>query len=108
MQKNRTLVLGVIMLALCLCTDVQATDSNLTPLPGSPLRKAVLDALRQEVKRIHGLDVVFVVKHLKVKNGWAWAHTLPQSPGWDQSVRRCVGTSAASRWRLDGSRDSLR
>ena len=80
MQKNRTLVLGVIMLALCLCTDLQASDSNLTPLPGSPLRKAVLDALRQEVKRIHGLDVVFVVKHLKVKNGWAWAHTLPQSP----------------------------
>ena len=80
MQKNRTLILGVIMVALFLCIHVQASDSDLTPRRGSPLRKAVLDALRQEVKRIHGLDVVFVVKHLKVKNGWAWAHTLPQSP----------------------------
>jgi hypothetical protein len=24
--------------------------------------------------------VVFVVKYLKVKDGWAWTHTLPQSP----------------------------
>jgi hypothetical protein len=74
------LILGVLMMALVLCTHVQASDSNLTPPPGSPLRKKVLDALRQEVKRIHGLDVVFVVKHLKVKSGWAWTHTLPQSP----------------------------
>ncbi len=80
MMKNRKLILGVLMVALCLCTHAQASDSNLTPLPGNPLRKAILDALRQEVKLIHGLDVVFVVKHLKVKNGWAWAHTLPQSP----------------------------
>ena len=53
---------------------------DLTPLPGSTLREHVLDALRREVKRIHGLDVVFVVRHLRVKDGWAWAHTLPQSP----------------------------
>jgi hypothetical protein len=40
----------------------------------------ILDALRHEVKRIHGLDVVFVVRSLKVKDGWAWAHTLLRSP----------------------------
>jgi len=80
MKRNRKIMLGVSLLALCLCTPVQAADANLTPLPGSPLRKAVLDAFRKEVKRVHGLDVVFVVKYLKVKNGWAWAHTLPQSP----------------------------
>ena len=80
MKKYRKIILGVILAALCICTYVQASGSNLTPLPGNPLRKAVLDALRLEVKRIHGLDVVFVVEHLKVKNGWAWAHTLPQSP----------------------------
>ena len=28
----------------------------------------------------HGLKVVFVVRHLKVKDGWAWVHALPQSP----------------------------
>ena len=80
MKKNRKLILGAALAVLFLCTHVQAYDSNLTPLPGNPLRKAVLDALRQEVKRIHGMDVVFVVRHLKVKDGWAWVHTLPQSP----------------------------
>ncbi len=29
---------------------------------------------------MHGLDVVFVVAHLKVKDGWAWVHTRPRSP----------------------------
>lgn len=71
---------------LCIASQTQAkstlnsTSSTLTPLPGNPVRKAVLDALRQKLKRLHGLDMVFVVKYLKVKNGWCWAHTLPQSP----------------------------
>ena len=80
MMKNQKFIIGALLVCLCLCTPVQASGSNLTPLQGSPLRKVVLDALRQEVRRIYELDVVFVVKHLKVKNGWAWAHTLPQSP----------------------------
>lgn len=79
MMKNRKLIVGVILAAFWVCTYAQASDSNLTPLPGNPLRKVILDALRQEVRRIHGLEVVFVVRHLKVKDGWAWVHTLPQS-----------------------------
>jgi hypothetical protein len=50
-----------------------------TPKPGSPERKAILDAMRVVVKRMSGLDVVFVVPYLKVDQGWAWIHTLPQS-----------------------------
>lgn len=80
MKNGRKRILCVALAALCLCTSLHAADSILTPPPGTPMRKAVLDALRLEVKRIHGLDVVFVVRHLKVKDGWAWAHTLPQSP----------------------------
>ena len=57
-----------------------STDSNLTVLPGSPVRKAILDALRQKMKRLSGLNMLFVVRSLKVKDGWAWVHTLPQSP----------------------------
>jgi hypothetical protein len=53
----------------------QTMEANLTPQPGDPLRKEILDALRKEV----GQEVVFVVMHLKVKDGWAWVHTLPQS-----------------------------
>ena len=49
-------------------------------LPGSPVRRAVLDALRQEMKHLHGMEVIFVVRYMKVKDGWAWVHTLPQSP----------------------------
>lgn len=50
-----------------------------TPLPGSPERKAILDAMRKVVQRMSGLDVVFVVPYLKVDQGWAWIHTVPQS-----------------------------
>ena len=70
------------------CMGSEANDkgvqngANFSPaaLPGSPVRRAVLDALRQEMKRLQGLKVVFVVRYLKVKDGWAWVHTLPQSP----------------------------
>ena len=50
-----------------------------TPKPGSAERKAILDAMRAVVKRMSGLDVVFVVPYLKVDQGWAWIHTVPQS-----------------------------
>lgn len=46
----------------------------------NPERTAILGALRAWVKNNLDLKVVFVVKHLKVKNGWAWIHTIPQSP----------------------------
>lgn len=42
-------------------------------------RKAILDAVRQEIKNQHGLEVVFVVKRLRIISGWAWLHALPQS-----------------------------
>jgi len=49
-----------------------------TPPAGSWERKLILDALRSRIKGSHGLEVVFVVEHLKIKDGWAWVHTLPQ------------------------------
>jgi hypothetical protein len=78
-MKNPKLILLATLLLNGLCFSAQASDSVLTPLPGDPLRQQLLDALRLEVKRTQGLDVVFVVRHLKVKNGWAWTHTQPQS-----------------------------
>lgn len=50
-----------------------------SPPPGDPVRKAVLDALRAEVRRLHHLEVVFVVDALRVQDGWAWVETQPQS-----------------------------
>ncbi len=79
-MKIRTSKFIAALLISLFCTVVYAADSDLTPQPGDPLRKQLLDALRKEVKLIHGIEVVFVVKHLKVKDGWAWVHTAPQSP----------------------------
>jgi hypothetical protein len=70
-----------------------------TPPPGSAERKAILDALREEVKRLHGLEVVFVVAHLKVLGGWAWVQTRPQSP---DGTNRYEGISALLRKRGAG------
>lgn len=47
-----------------------------TPPPGSPERKAIMDALR-EMLRME--DVVFVVRFLRVSEGWAWVETNPRS-----------------------------
>ncbi len=60
-------------------TAVPGDAAVVTPAPGTPMRKAILDALREEVRRLHGLEVVFVVDELKVKDGWAWVQTQPQS-----------------------------
>ncbi|MEW6518110.1 MAG: hypothetical protein AB1461_01725 [Thermodesulfobacteriota bacterium] len=52
---------------------------------GSGERQAIINALRQEVKALHGLDVRFVITHLKVKDDWAWLQTRPQSPDGENS-----------------------
>ncbi len=51
-----------------------------TPPESSAERKAILEALRQQVEKLHHHKVVFVVNYLKVNNGWAWIETSPQSP----------------------------
>jgi hypothetical protein len=50
-----------------------------TPFPGSMERREILDAVRLKVRELHELDVIFVVKTMKVCNGWAWVHSLPRS-----------------------------
>ncbi len=79
-MKSRVILTLAIFVFSLQCLAVQTSESDLTPLPGDPLRKQVLDTLRREVKQMHGLDVIFVVDHLKVKDGWAWVQTQPQSP----------------------------
>ena len=50
------------------------------PAPGTMERRAILDGLRHWVRMRLGHEVRFVVRHLKVKSGWAWVVTEPQSP----------------------------
>jgi hypothetical protein len=63
----------------------------ITPAKGSPDRQGILDALRGVVKNMSGLEVVFVVRHLKVKNNWAWVETDPQSKDGSQHYESIIG-----------------
>ncbi len=58
---------------------VSQSSAAYTPPSGSPERKEILDALRNDLKKNLRADVVFVVGHFKVKNGWAWIETNPRS-----------------------------
>lgn len=55
-----------------------------TPSAGSAERKAIMDALRAEMKRNDSRELIFVVQYLRVHKGWAWVTVNPQSPGGDQ------------------------
>ena len=66
--------------------STKATAAAYTPPKGSPERKAIMDALRAQLKRASstgapgsGLEVIFTVKHLKVSDGWAYTEAVPQS-----------------------------
>lgn len=78
-----SLSLAVIAFLLALPSMARGVENDyppLTPPAGSPERKLIMDVLRAEIRELHKLEAVFVVKHLLVKDGWAWVHTLPQSP----------------------------
>jgi hypothetical protein len=86
-----TAALAVIFFCFCIGSFVfpdrgvceknePSVSSGLVPPLGSSLRKEVLNALRREMIRVHGIKMVFRVRYLKVKDGWAWIETLPQSP----------------------------
>ena len=55
----------------------QTKDAVHTPAKGSPERKALMDALRDEFKKGNGQTVIFQVNFLKVHNGWAWCDATP-------------------------------
>ncbi|HYM00607.1 MAG TPA: hypothetical protein VEZ90_16750 [Blastocatellia bacterium] len=65
----------------------QQEDKLHTPAPGSPERKAIMDALRAELAA-NGADsnVVFKVYVLKVHNGWAWTDVTPLDPSTNKAV----------------------
>ncbi len=76
-----TIVITSFGMNFCLAKDTDNISKEcFTPEKGTQIRKDILDVLRQEVKSMHGVDVVFVVEHLKVQDGWAWVHAFPQSP----------------------------
>lgn len=52
-----------------------------SPASGSALRAQILAQLRARTEREVGKPVVFVVRLLRVKDGWAFVHAEPQRKG---------------------------
>lgn len=50
-----------------------------------------MGALREVVKKMSDLDVIFVVSHLKLKNNWAWVVAEPQSRDGTQHYETMIG-----------------
>lgn len=62
-----------------------------TPLRESAERRHILGALRLAVKKMSGLDVVFMVTHLKVGGRWAWVDADPRSADGTQHYEAVSG-----------------
>ena len=58
-----------------------AVSATAAPAPGSAQRRAILDALRPAIQRRLGPDVEFVVRDMRVANGWAFVMADPQRHG---------------------------
>lgn len=73
-------MVAFLLLLLLFSGRLAARDPRVfTPPAGSAERREILDALRKDMRTLHGIDMVFVVKFLKVQDGWAWTETFPQS-----------------------------
>ena len=78
--KKAILAVMVCLALFCGVESVRASQkAAVTPPPGSPVRKAILAPLRAFLKENLQVEAVFVVRWLKVKDGWAWIETDPQS-----------------------------
>jgi len=79
-MKTKTLPLLTLVILAIFVNLAIANPEAYTPPPGSAERKAILDAYRAEyTKDALTKDVIFVVKHLKVHDGWAWLEVNPKS-----------------------------
>jgi cell wall-associated NlpC family hydrolase len=79
------------------------SDALREPKRGSPERKAIMDALRAEKYPGKEDKVIFIVKYLKVHNGWAWTEVTPQ----DRQGNALTDGSAALLHFADGKWTSL-
>ena len=72
----KTLILALALLGVAATGQAQTRVE--TPKPGTPLRKAILDALRVPVQEDLGQPVQFKIDVLRVQNGWAFVRGIPQ------------------------------
>jgi hypothetical protein len=88
------MLLAVLLLAVA--TNASAQRPH-TPPRGSPERQALIDALRETVRRELGKPAIFEVRELRVLGDWAFADVSPRDP--DGSPLDYTGTPMEEAWR---------
>ena len=92
-DKGKWVVKGIVRPSYVLCLDKECLDVQayiykkfMEKFPQvspdifpkiDPERRPILNSLRGYAPE---LDLIFIVKYFKVKNGWAWIETEPRSP----------------------------
>jgi hypothetical protein len=72
---------GIFILIMLIGGAQHATaQGTSSPKQGSAERRAIMEALRVPVERQLKQKTVFVINHLKVKQGWAFLTGRPQQP----------------------------
>ena len=78
-QMRKAIVSLLAVMFLFQAVGIVFAEGAVTPPVGSSERKAIMNTLRAFLKENLDVEAVFVVRWLKVKDGWAWAETDPQS-----------------------------
>lgn len=73
--------IAAIAAAFILIVATGASAQVATPAPGTPLRAAILDAVRPMVEAEVGKPVEFVVTSIRLLGEWAFVDLRPQRPG---------------------------
>jgi len=84
MPRTSTGALRRLCLALALllaaAAPAMAQRGPTTPAPGSPERRAIMDAIRAATREDLEKPVIFVVDHLKVQDNYAFMMGVPRKP----------------------------
>lgn len=97
----KTLLLCLLTVALAI-TPANAAEPQ-TPKPGSPERKALMDALRQPVQAELKKPVIFKINRLKVQGDWAFLAGVPLKPdGSEMDYRGTLHEEAIREGAFDG------
>ncbi|HEX6040578.1 hypothetical protein [Longimicrobium sp.] len=95
LRMIRGLLLAVLLLASASAAGAQTRPH--TPPRGSPERQALMDALRETVRREVGRPAIFEVRELRVLGEWAFADVDPRNP--DGTPLDYRGTPMEEAWR---------
>jgi hypothetical protein len=80
----KRLFLASLLPLLVISTAVAETASGpaiYTPAAGSMERMAILDAMRDSIRKTHGNQIRLEVVTMNVIDDWAWLHTRPVQGG---------------------------